>query len=605
MNFKKLLSILAVSILVLGTACTKPGGPTPSGPDDPDWDPTAGAVDVINGTKIEEGNNLCGWIYDPSTKKGIAGVPVTDGYTFTLTDANGVYQMKANAKCRVVYYTTPADCQIALDDKGVPDFYSKKTLKNLSKVQRYDFHLVPGAVVDKFTAIMVGDPQCCNYNESQRYKTETIKDIQTVINRGVNSGKYASPVAVTLGDVTFDSNDTYPYMRASMQNVMLDGGAKLPFMQCMGNHDHNALAFETTDTVEDMQYKARSMYITYFGPHDYSFNKGKAHFIVMDNVWVYSRSSSSKSNGATCSYYSGLTDEQYAWLKADLANVKDKENTLVIFCAHVPFRGGGSSSGSNVNKDKKYAEILTELSQFYEAHIMIGHTHYSQNYIHTSYKAKNNKPIYEHVHGSACGSWWSSHSDVIGGPNSYTIYSIEGNKIVDWVYKGTGRDENFQMRVYNGNQTYTGTKGYKFNWYNTEKLSLTDNISFPGNTLLKNAFVAQVWDDDDTYWKLEFWQDGAKVGDFTRLPNSSIVNKAVSGYWFNELTKKTDTWASKTASHYWYFLHPNRSKTNWDPELETGWEVKAEHTLPNGKTHTFTCNQLTVDYETFKQALSY
>lgn len=77
---------------------------------------------------------------------------------------------------------------------------------------------------------------------------------------------------------------------------------------------------------------------------------------------------------------------------------KDK---LVIFCAHMPFRGGTSETDeSHMN----HAGVLDLLSEFAEAHIMIGHTHYQQKYIHT----RNGKKIFEHIHGAACGAWWTS-----------------------------------------------------------------------------------------------------------------------------------------------------------------------------------------------------
>lgn len=91
---------------------------------------------------------------------------------------------------------------------------------------------------------------------------------------------------------------------------------------------------------------------------------------------------------------------------------------------------------------------------------MIGHTHYPQNYIHTKYVCQGGKPVYEHVHGGACGAWWSSNLNVDGAPNGYSIYEIKGNVVDNWVAKSTGRPETYQMRVYDGNATYTGQKKY-------------------------------------------------------------------------------------------------------------------------------------------------
>lgn len=111
----------------------------------------------------------------------------------------------------------------------------------------------------------------------------------------------------------------------------------------------------------------------------------------MDNVVC------TTTNGSTWDYAAGYSQQQYNWLKADLDLVDNKADKVVFLCCHIPFRGGGNDpSGSNVNKDKYYAEVLELLTQFNEAHIMIGHTHYPENYVHSKYTCKNNKPIYEH-----------------------------------------------------------------------------------------------------------------------------------------------------------------------------------------------------------------
>ena len=78
----------------------------------------------INGTKIQEGNNLVGLITDSETGKGIAGVAVSDGYTFAVTDKNGVYQFVGNPLTRIVYYTTPSEYKVNLDEQTKqPVFY--------------------------------------------------------------------------------------------------------------------------------------------------------------------------------------------------------------------------------------------------------------------------------------------------------------------------------------------------------------------------------------------------------------------------------------------------------------------------------------------------
>lgn len=258
-------------------------------------------------------------------------------------------------------------------------------------------------------------------------------------------------------------------------------------------------------------------------------------------------------------------------------------------------RAGASSGGSTFNTDAFYREVITLLKGFKEAHIMIGHTHYNQNYIHNGDICRGGLPIYEHIHGAACGSWWSCNSNVTGGPNGFSVYEIEGNSVVDWVTIGTKNTPEYQMRIYDGDQIYTGSRGYEYAWNRSSNVGGASNITAKGNANFKNAFVAEVFNDDDKNWKVEMWQNGVKIGDFKRIDNGGSCNVCVAAYYFNELGKNTDTWVNKTASHYWYFV-PSSKK----PSSEQNWEVKATQTIPgSGRQHVYTCASLTTDYGQF------
>lgn len=85
----------------------------------------------------------------------------------------------------------------------------------------------------------------------------------------------------------------------------------------MGNHDH--------DASQSTPYAAQLNYVQRFGPADYSFNRGKAHIVVMDNVVC------TRSTGSTWNYEAGLLDQQYNWLKADLDLVENKADKIIFF----------------------------------------------------------------------------------------------------------------------------------------------------------------------------------------------------------------------------------------------------------------------------------
>lgn len=581
MKSRSILRLVALAAIALaGYACE----PKPEGPDKPSGGEEE-KVDVINGTTIAEGMNVCGLISDTSGQ-GIPDVPVTDGYNYVVTDANGVYQMNASRYCRVVYMSVPAAYKIPLDNNAhLPAIY--KTRDKAKAIQRIDFKLEPQELEKKFTLVMIGDPQCRNTSEVSRYTQETVPSMMATLNDAHASGKYPNAYGVTLGDIVFDSTNMWGNMRQSMSNLKLQDGGWFPIFQCIGNHDHNSLT-------QNSDFDATEEFFKYFGPTDYSFNRGEAHIIVMDDIQCTNVKKNSSPNGYTWEYKGGITQTQLNWLKQDLSYVADKGKKMVVLCMHIPMRAG-ATDGSGFNKSAFYTDVLDLLRQFGEAHIMIGHTHYSQNYIHESYVCKNGQPIYEHIHGAACGAWWCCDSNVTGQPNGYSVYEVEGNSIVNWIDIGSNRTADYQLRVYDGNQIYSGSQGYTYQWCKTSNIGGTANITATGSTKLKNAFVAEVFNDDDKNWKVEMWQNGVKIGDFQKLANGSCCNVCLSSYFFNELGKNTTSWANKTASHYWYFV-----PKSGNPSAEKDWEVKAIQTIPmSGKVNNYYCSSLTIDYSAF------
>lgn len=590
---KKFINLLIVATLVTGVAsCKKDGPDTPGGGGGDTGSVTLTELTdaTINGTAIASESTAAGLITSSASGKGIPGVAVTDGYTFVKTDENGVYQMVRNPKSRNIYYTTPAGYKICLDDqKHLPCFFTPGILES-SKKYRADFTLVPlTAPETEFTLLMIGDPQCYISTEAARYKTETIKDIKAT------ADKYKNCYAVTLGDITFDSFNMWETMAKSMANVQSSDGRYIPFFQCIGNHDHNSLE-KDTGNYDTNDYNAVLQYVKTFGPTDYSFDRGDAHIIVMDDIPVTTLDSSSKPNGKTWNYNAGFSDAQYKWFQQDIANVENISQKVGFICLHIPFRAGASSGGASVNKNRHYQDFLNQMKKFKEFHIMIGHTHYQQNYIHDNQLTAGGHKIYEHVHGAACGAWWASDCNVTGAPNGYTIYTVKGANVKNWIMKGSNHDESYQLRVWDGDQTYSGNMGYKYQWYNTANTYAS--ITAKGFTEAKGCLIAEVFNDDKANWKVEFWQNGSKAGDFKRKADSGIMNIPVVAYWFNNKGKTTSTWSSGTSSHYWYY-----KPASGTPAEQKNWEVRAIQTIPTNtaQVNTYSCSELTTDYKCFEK----
>lgn len=521
----------------------------------------------INGTRIQEGNNLVGLITDSKTGKGIEGVAVSDGYTITTTDKNGVYQFVGNPLTRVVYYTTPAEYEINLDEQTRLPLFYRHCKFNPDTLNRNDFTLTPmDRVEDELTLIVISDPQCKNDRHVKRFRTESIPDMQRTINAGVESGKYKNVYALVLGDLVYDYLDQWDNMKDVMSNVKInDGQGYLPFFNSIGNHDH----YE--DCVDD--YAGCQNYVDRFGPTDYSFDRGNVHFVTMDNVFYKKHNT----------YDSGFTDAQVEWLKADFDLVKDKENKMLVFYAHVPFRGGAEKGGGNVNYDKHYDDVLKLFTQFKEVHVMIGHTHHPENYMHHNYITKSGHPVYEHVLGAVSGAWWHTNTCTDGTPNGYAIFTVNDNSVDNFIYKPVDLDESYQMRVYNGSQKYTGSKKLTFGWPEQ----------------YHGCFIADVFNDDAENWKVEFIQNGVATP-MTRV-TEKLRDWCMFAYFINENGRSPQNTAYHTGKlHYWTLPAPCG-----DPAKEKDWEIRATYTVPtSGKVNVYTVNSLQVDYTGFPATLA-
>ena len=506
--------------------------------------------------------DLYGYVRDASGS-AIEGVVVSDGYTCTVTGADGRYAMQRHPNAYYVYYSTPADCKVEVDPStGLPLFYQK-----IRKSQpQYDFTLTRQAEETKFRMLAIGDPQVTTTAQVYRFETETVADINSYVAAQTDG---LPTYAITLGDIVGNKWELYP----DMVKAMARSKTSVPVFQTIGNHDH---LNEADNSVTSTYWKSVENFQKYFGPQNYSFDRGDVHIVSMDNVLH----GEIPDLGEDQEFAAGFYDWQFEWLKRDLSYVpKDK---MVILCCHVPFRGGASYCHS----DKRYRrEVLELLSEYAEAHLMIGHTHYNQNYIHSV----NGKTIYEHIQGAACGAFWHASFNGDGTPNGYAVYDIEGAHIADWRFKATGRDEGFQMRVYRGNQTFYHDKQNKGGLDATMK----DKYGPYNYGLGADDILVNVWNiEHDGSWTVTLYQRGENIGQMTNYTSSA-----------GRTEKLHDLWAA-----YWiYQVYGAGFTTTSCQHLYKGtlkypdepYEIRAEKT--DGSRAPYVCTAPpTTDYDEFK-----
>ena len=153
------------------------------------------------------------------------------------------------------------------------------------------------------------------------------------------------------------------------------------------------------------------------------------------------------------SYNSAFTEMELAWLKADLATVKDKNAPLVIG-THCQVFYYNSSLDITPSMAYGHSTVLDQLlADFTDVHIISGHTHNN-----TTMKIRSG--LMEHNTGGSCATWWwtgyysNGHICKDGAPGGMGVYEFRDTDL-EWYYKGYGEPRDFQLRTYDMNNVKT------------------------------------------------------------------------------------------------------------------------------------------------------
>ena len=508
---------------------------------------------TLNGTIISDATTLYGIITDKQSGQAIENVVVSDGFSCVKSDKNGVYQIVRHDKSTMVYLSVPAEYEIPVDAGNHPAFFKRFTLAKDERF-RHDFQLelLPGGKQTQFTLLALADIQVHDSNDVDRFRDETIPDINELVPTLVN------PYAITLGDITNKNNSAmWTKVRQAMTNQ------SLTFMQCMGNHDHLNELSPNDHSKTTSYWKSVENFQKYFGPQNYSFTRGDVHFVVLDNCLHGEKPDNA---GATHEYATGLYDWGYEWFLQDLSFIP--KSKAVVLCCHIPFRDGG---GDNHNNGRYRKEILNKLSEYREAHILIGHTHHMYNWIHTV----NGKRIQEHINAAVCGQMWHGPIGRDGAPNGYGVYEFEGTTLKNYWFKGTGVDKDVQMRCYKGGEEIYDPR---MNVNMTAKKNIFPSYSWG----LKDHIVANIWNIELGEWEVTLWQNGQKVCEMTNFRDYDYY----ALYWFCEIYGSSST-SYQHKSHHLYY---GKLK---DPNAP--FEVRAVDR--RGVRGPYTCSEVTTNYD--------
>lgn len=395
-------------------------------------------IDKLDFT-LDKGTTAYGIV--SSEEGGIKGVVVSDGEETTTTNEQGIYQLKSKKKNGYVFISIPANYEVA-SDGILPLFYkSFKDKSNADTAERIDFSLNKVSGQDDYKVFFLGDMHLANRtNDNNQFKDFT-DDFNSYRNRFPNKKMYA----ITLGDMTWDLywyNNKYSI--PEYLNTMNSQVKGIQIFHTIGNHDFDYKA--TSD------FEAGSKFRTNIAPLYYSFNIGKVHYVVMDDI------DCSKYDGTTSRAYEvRISTEQLNWLAKDLSYV-DKETPLIVVM-HAPVFATSEKEGFTFDHDELNTAQLFSILKDYKVHFVSGHTHRNYNVL-PQHAVTGGHEFYEHNTAAICASWWWSgyltpgvHISLDGAPGGYGIWDIAG-KDFKYIYKTTGRNEDYQFRTYDLNNVH-------------------------------------------------------------------------------------------------------------------------------------------------------
>lgn len=420
--------------------------------------------------------------------RGVPNVVVSDGKEVTSTDKNGVYQLKSSKKFGFVFISTPSGYNVALDGV-IPQFY-KSTTKSASAVERIDFNLTVAPDQSSFNYLVFGDMHMANRHNDKKQFPRFVNDVKQYMEEHPGELFYAA----TLGDMSdsrywIKNNYTIPNYLKDIEQ--LNG---LPIYHTSGNHDHSEDIF--------VDFDALSEYRKHIGPAFYSYNIGKIHCVVLDNIEI-------RSSGYNCH----VIQEHLEWLKKDLSYVP--EDTPIFIHFHAPLYKNPRGTQNVIIRDNTSTllELESILDEYDQVHIFSAHTHVIYHI--------DNGNIQEHNSGAVCAAWWASgylssglNLAKDGAPGGYNIVKVDG-KNVQWQYKGTDYSINEQFATYDRNQIDLSSSKRVPLAKESHRAEYEKEVAYWLKDHAENEVYINVWNYDPS-WSIEVHEAG-KALDVTRV----------------------------------------------------------------------------------------
>ena len=417
---------------------------------------------------------------------------VSDGYNVVKTNEKGFYEFKSEKRHGYVFISLPSNYAVK-KYKSVPlccTNIHQDLVKPADVPERIDFNLVKDEGQEKYTMVVMGDMHLAVRNNDIQQFAEFKADLNQYM--AENPAKYYGQ---TLGDLAWDTHWKTYNLNDFMKEI---SDLNLPIFHTMGNHDNDLTAKGDFDTAVSFK--------KIIGPTYYSYNIGKVHYVVLDNL-----KGKYDGTGNNDLYSKEILDEQFDWLKEDLKHIS--ATTPVVVSMHAQFYGPNKELGLGNSSNSK---LKNALGSSRTVHIMSGHTHKMYNVVDGN--------LYEHNSGSVCATWWWTgsqspgiHVSQDGTPGGYLLFEVDGTDF-KWVFKPTGKPKEHQFRVYDRNEIVLGGDAYvpDANAEYKQKYNDLKAVKAYASKSSSNEVYINVW-NWDSKWKVEVKEGEGSFMTATRI----------------------------------------------------------------------------------------
>ena len=427
----------------------------------------------------------------------LPGVVVSDGVNVTTTDDNGIYYLPSDKRTGHVFVSIPSGYKV-VNNGNQPMMYAKLS-SDATTVDRNDFSLIEIPEDNDYVVFTLADMHLAARTwDREQYEAKVVPDVNSMISYYKSMGR--DVWAITLGDQSWDSY-WYSNKFTIAEAIPYINEIDCPVFECMGNHDNDP---NYTSDWEASKYWRENL-----GPTYYSFNIGKVHYVVLDNITY---------NGSA-SYTSEIDAVQLEWLRKDLEMVADKSLPLVV-CMHIPLHSKPTlQNEQQVDKIGMYSgtELVNILKDFSNVTVMTGHTHVCYG------GEQNNGKIKERNTGAICATWWwtghpnySAQVDICndGSPSGYGVLEVSGSSLTDY-YKPIRYDKDYRFRAYDLNTVEITADKFCPNADDTRMAIVQNYVRGYGSAGNSNEVLVNVWGFTHG-WSIEITENGESL-DVTRV----------------------------------------------------------------------------------------